>query len=710
MARKRSFKRRERRQRSSSVLKRVGIGVAIAIPLLYFAFTKVFFDPFESSEPAFEELVPRDVDLFVRRQELQSDFAVFPTPALADRLTRSRPWRDLAGTEAWKALSWPAELEALRADVEAQFAQALLDPLADLFGHEVALAGRLPARGAGPAQYALMARISDRAKLAVEMLGFDFALERALPGATRTAVDDPDVPSVDYLRLDVPERGAFFYARVRDLLVAGRDEGLLRDILRQVDGGPDTSLGRSRLWADVPDDGAPPEDHLSLEFLVDGQQLVARSDKAEAPDPAEPGKDALVTALGRLIDVRRVGEVVGRLAVSEGLSLRAHAEIATVTGTGGTGGAGDAGAAGGAGGAAGASGGGAGAGGGLLGAPSFGVRERLTSVAGLLPGDTSALITMNVDLRRLLTTCVEALNPDVQTLLNDTIKGLARYSPTWKVDNLPGLISYLGRTLEDEITIAVRPLDHDVPAGSQPLPLIAIILRVKDLVLWNGLDDAVVRGHKELGLDPKAMFLQEEGVGTRKWLGVSALPMNEFAYIVLDRRTAVITTSNDFLREIVAIYTNSRSSLVTKTDVRGMVESFGDARGNLALWGSAEALARVLDPWADWLAEDETREDWVPVRLRLRTELLATDFKTWQGKEDEMPEADKARLEAELDRRIGAQEAERRGSLVPALAATLRDKLRWLGLLDAVAASLRLSEHDADLHVRATTVLGKRLP
>jgi len=689
MARKRQFKRRERRRRSSSTLKRILIGIAIAVPLLYFAFTKVFFSPFESAEPPFDWLVPRDVDLFARRQSLDSDFTVFPTPLLADRLMRTRGWRELSETAFYKGLTWPRDLEALHGRIQQELAQAPLDPLRDVLGREVSVVGRVPEPGSGEPQFAFMARISNRAKLAVELLAFDAALERAFPGATRTRVEDPDVPGVTWNRLELPETGTVFYARQHDLLVVGRDEALLRDVLRQVRDGPETSLGQSRLWDHLPRDPAAPEEHLSVELMADCRQLVARADPASPSSPSSPqgelGPDALLTTLGKLVDVRLFGEAVARLAVSDGVSLRAHAELTD---------AGDATPR-----------------AGILGGASFVVRERFTELAGLMPADTSALLTMNVELRALLTAIADSLGPDVQQLLNETIKGVARYSPTWKVDNLAGLISYLGRTLENEVSVAIRPLDHEVPVGAQPLPLVAVILHVKDLTMWNGLDEAIVRGHKELGLDSNRMWQQDEGVGQRKWLQVSGLPMQEIAYIVLDRKTAIVATDDDFLREIVSIYTNSRSSLMTRPEVRTMVESFDDARGSVALWGNAEALRHILEPYAAWLAEDRTRVDLVPLRLSLRKELLATGaWSKWQGKEDQMPKEDAAALDAELDRRIEASEKQRREQRVPEAAAAWTDELKWLGLLETAAASLRLGEHDADLQVRATTALGRRLP
>jgi hypothetical protein len=241
MARRKRVKRRQSRRGGRRLLVRAGIGAALAVPVLYFVFTKMFYDPFEDSQPPFPVLVPRDVDFFVRRESLASDIVAFPRPVLLDRIGRTREFRELSATAWWKGLSWPAAFEAALMQGEAATAELPFDPLADLVGREVALVGRLPP-GAEP-ELLLMARISGRAKFGVEALDFGLARSRALPGATLTDEEDPDVPGLTWRRLDLPGEGAVYYARRLDLLVASRSQTLLRDVLRAVQGSREGSLG-----------------------------------------------------------------------------------------------------------------------------------------------------------------------------------------------------------------------------------------------------------------------------------------------------------------------------------------------------------------------------------------------------------------------------------------------------------------------------------
>lgn len=697
--------RRERRKHSSRLLSRLGIALALLLPVLYFAFTKLLFNPFEDSQPKFPVLVPRDVEVFLHRERLDSDIDSFPRPQLYQRLVRTREWKELAQTEWFRSLGWPAQLETTFDEIEKQVAQAPLDPLADLVGQEVAIVGRwdkgagagaaaggaggaiAPSDAGGPAgepalKVAALMRISDWAKLLVSALDFDMVLSRALPGASRTTVEDPDTPGVSWNRLELPGQPPVFYARELDLLVAGQDEPLVRDVLRTVHSASrESSLGLTRLYLEnlaLPQ-STEPDARLSLEVAFDPRPLLPTPTPTDAP--VNPGPDATINLVKRLFDPAILRSAVARVEVDENVSLRVHAELdAELAAARKTG---------------------------LLGTHSFKARERLGEAFDHLPNDVSAVIAVNLELKPLLQAFSASLDPDFLQLLDSTLKDLARYTPGWTVDDLGKLIDYLDKTLTGEITVALRPLDHAIPAGSQPLPLLAFAAQLKDPERWRKLDEVVVRGYRAFGLDKSKMFLQDEGVGVRKWLGLpDGLPIQEVAYIVLDGTTAVITTDREFLREIVAAYANNRQSLGAESSSRAMLDRLGDARANLVGWASVEAVQTMMSPYAEYLAERDTILDFGPLRLERKAVLLQGEFREWLGKDDQMPEEVKAKLNAQLDAAMAALDADRLAQQVPKLAAAWREQRQWLSLFDTAAIALRLGERDADLSVQATTVLG----
>jgi hypothetical protein len=680
--RRRQLKRRERRQRSSK-LTYVLIAVVVLGTLGYFAFTQFFFDPFEGTQDRFEVLVPRDVDLFVHRERLDSDITTFPTPQLYERLSRTRQWSALTATDWWQSLEFPAAVEAFAEEAKASVRDAPLDLMSDLLGAEVALVGRLPGLGQGEAQYALMARLSIQGKVMIEGLDIEDAREKAFPSSTMTTVDDPDVPGLSYRRLDIPGQGAWFYARELDLLVIGRSEVLVRDVLRIVLGNAETSLGLSRLYhGQLPKPRGKPEDRLSLPFLIDVRKVLARTESDE--DLTEESPHALANALSKLVDLTILERMVGRIELDTDLSIRLHADLDDARAENERAG--------------------------LLGSRAFRADERLRDAFALVPADTNLVATFNCDLDALMMTFSESFSDDVLNLLNQSIKDISKYSPTWRVENLrgpSGLIRQLDRALGDEVTIAVRPADHAFSPGAQPLPAMAFFFRVRSLDTWREIDDAVVRGRAALGLDKGDLWQQDEGVGVRKWMKLPAgLPMEEIAWIVLDRETLVVATDLDFSREIVSVYASSLSSLGTRSEARDAVDALGQTAANLALWGSAPRVLELLEPFGEWIAAESTAVDRVAERLTQRNHLISSNYPEYKGREDEMPEALMEQLEARLDNLMSAAEEQRRDQAIPAAAKAWRESRQWLGLFRSVSAALRLGDHDADLVIHADTTLG----
>jgi hypothetical protein len=683
--RRRQLKRRERRQRSNK-LWWVFVVLIVLGTLGYFAFTKIFFDPFEGTQDRFEVLVPHDVDLFVHRRALDSDITTFPTPQLLERLQRTREWRELTATGWWQGLQFPAAVQAFAEQAEETrraMSEARLDPLDDFLGTEVALVGRLPGAGLGEAQYALMARLSAQAKVAIEGLDIDDIREEAFPGSTMTTVPDPTWPGLTYRRLDIPDEGAWFYSRELDLLVIGRSEVLVRDVLQNVLGTNETSLGLSRLYqGNLPPARGDPDERLSIPFMVDVRQVLERTESDE--DLAEESPHAVATALAKLVDLTILERMVGRVELDTELSIKLHADLddrrAETERAG------------------------------LLGSRAFRADERMRDAFALVPADTNMVVTFNCDLDALMMTFTESFSSDLLNLLNRSIKDVSKYSPSWRVENLrgpSGLIRQLDRALGDEVTIAVRPADHAFSPGTQPLPAMAFFFRVRSLDTWREIDDALVRGRAALGLDKDDLWQQDEGVGVRKWMKLPAgFPMEEIAWIVLDRETLVVATDLDFSREIVSVYASSLSSLGTRAEARDSVAALGQTAANLALWGSAPRVLELLEPFGEWIAVESTAVDRVAARLTQRNHLIASNYAEYKGREDEMPEALKEQLEARLDNLMSAAEAQRRDQTIPAAAKTWRESRQWLSLFRSVSAALRLGEHDVDLVIHAGTTLG----
>jgi hypothetical protein len=700
MARKARKRRRHgSRGRSKGLGGRILLIAGLVLALLYFAFTKVLFDPFEGDQPAYQLLVPRDVDLFVRREALASDVVDdegLPVPRIYERLRNTAKWREFQEGTYFTQLTWPDELERLVDEVQPQLRELPLDPVADVLGQEVVLIGR-DLQGSG--QWALMARLSARAKLAVEIFGFDATLESAVPGATRELLRDGEHAEVSYFRVSLPGPGGlalpgvagaadgevYFYARETDLLVVSDDESLIRDVLRFVKGASDSerSVGLSRTYdGHLPRTSADPSAGFSAEFAVAAGTLL--KSWGLTPDTTSRSEDALANILLGLIDTELLEDVVGRLDLGQGsVSLRMHGEIDFGRASTDQGG--------------------------LLGQRDFIVRDRLGETLGLMPTDLSALVTMNVALGRFLTTVSSGFSPDVLRLVNSTLRDVASLTAGRQVDTVPEMIAELSRALGDEITIAMRPLDHEIPEGSQPLPATVLLLPIDDLETWLAVEDSFLRAHALFGVSNDGGMLKlDEGVGERRWLSFVNQPFEEIAYIVLDGEMLALSTDNDLLREVVQIYTGARMSLAGQEKVANLLDAFDQGglqapRGNAAAWVSADSLQVVLEPYAAYAADLATIIDFGVERQSERRKIIQRAYPQFKGADSLPPDVEDA-VNEELDRILDEMEATRRRETIPALAQKWAQEWAWLPLLEQGVLGLRLGDRSMNFELHLETM------
>ncbi len=724
--RRRRAPRRRRQSKGRRWVRWLVIAVVVAVPLLYFAFSILFYDPREPETAPFPELVPRDVDVYLRREGLAHDINTLPKPRLLEQLQRTREWRDMASTTWWKGLEWPGELGAGADELTALAADLPFDLLEDVLGREVVVLGRYGEGEAATRQStALMARITSDAKLAIEALDIELLLQRALPGAVVTELEDPEVPAAQWRRFERPDAEPVFFSRHNDLFVLSADETFLRDVLLAVHGDPERSLGKSRhylegLPAPLPGLRDDPEAaDFSAEVVLDLPSWFEHRRALEAAGPtpgdgdlaaagSDPGRspDFLANLARILFDPYTFKESAARFDVADGdTSIRAHVELAPWAGAEPHG---------------------------LRDTPSFDVPQRLSEMFGLLPSDVTAAVTMNVELRPFLRALVASLDPEVSKLINSTIRDLARDWPAWQVQSLDGLVSYLDRTLGSEITIAVRPLDHEVPEGSQPLPLMAIMVPLRNPQLWEELALAVIMGYRTLGIDPDTMLQQDEGVGTRKWLGLTGLPVDEISFIALDWKAGthmlVVATDDDFLREIVTTYTSIQSGSLmgsgrpALTSLKGMRRWIGElqpdgtvepdkrgqlhgVRSNVALWADSDAMREMFESYGEYVADTETLVDLGVLRIEERRKLIRQLYPQYAPEGAGMPDELSRQLDTRLDGIINGLEDRRLNEQVPALAKAWRDGFAWLDLVRSGVATLNYRSTDADLDVRIETVL-----
>src|SRR5262245_897825 len=99
-------------------LKIVAILALFAVAIAYVAFRVLFFDPFGGTRADLDSLVPADVDLMLRRRDLEKDFDPFPMPRSFKSLRIREEWQSLARSKLYQEYEPKFGVESLYAEAE----------------------------------------------------------------------------------------------------------------------------------------------------------------------------------------------------------------------------------------------------------------------------------------------------------------------------------------------------------------------------------------------------------------------------------------------------------------------------------------------------------------------------------------------------------------------------------------------------------------
>ena len=237
--------------RVRKLLKTTGIVLLVAVVLALLAVAAFLYNPFEGTLADMRDIVPRDVDYFVRKTDLAQDFAEFPEP---------RFWESLAGSGGYRQMrNGPALRSIERAGIDERTIEQLrdglrqlrdgtggfLDLLRDGIGREVVVAGKLEPPRLENAQWLVCTRVTWRAKLALGLARYGFVQERVRQRGTV-------LRSEGGLLIAEPAGGKPVYvARSRDCVMVGNERTLVERSLALADGTlKDEAFGASSDYRD----------------------------------------------------------------------------------------------------------------------------------------------------------------------------------------------------------------------------------------------------------------------------------------------------------------------------------------------------------------------------------------------------------------------------------------------------------------------------
>jgi len=253
--------------RAFRFLKWLGLTVLTLATLLVLFVVAFVWNPFEGDLPFIRDVVPREVDFFLRKRDLAADFK---GPAGRLQLQRGQLpepnfWSDLANSTSWRELSRGPVFTAMRRDLQPQLQQAVdalsglqqasggfLDLARDLVGREVVLAGYFEDRSVKPPQplqqpwWCLYARVGWRLRAAHNVMAWSMVRDRAREQGTEIT-QDGDLIVVRSTQMPAP----IYLARSLDCLMVGNDKRLLQQSLKLAAGAEDEQpFGRAAQYTE----------------------------------------------------------------------------------------------------------------------------------------------------------------------------------------------------------------------------------------------------------------------------------------------------------------------------------------------------------------------------------------------------------------------------------------------------------------------------
>jgi hypothetical protein len=297
------------------------VTITLAVLLvLYMLFVTLFFNPFEARLDDTANIVPSQVDYFVRWKDAGSQFGEFPEPAIWQDFQNSSTYDEVSGSGALMDLGASTGVAGMLAELGKASAYLPVGlSLKDDFMSEIAIAGRGELRLDNRFDGMVLLRGSLKVRAGVSMLGFDFVREKLPEGMQIEDVGD------GIYRLPQFEPFGFqdaYLGRVKDVIIlASRQEflTLAQDLDRS--SGQDSLAKASNFHDNVSAYLGPDENPIELFLRWDkiGPQA------GRWPDPNSTG---LVSKfLGRFFDSQMLRFLAGYLDLDTNLKLRFSGDL-----------------------------------------------------------------------------------------------------------------------------------------------------------------------------------------------------------------------------------------------------------------------------------------------------------------------------------------------------------------------------------------------
>ncbi|QDV08942.1 hypothetical protein Poly30_44980 [Planctomycetes bacterium Poly30] len=655
----------------------------------YFAFSTFFFPLFEGRFKAdVAGLIPRTVDVYLAREDLEAAFDGFPTLAVAEELKDNTALRTYLESPEWQRLNAEKGITKTFEDVKSQLAQLPLgiDLLDIAGGEDLALAANFVGSGIQGTEWAVYARASRYGKLAVSALKHPGLIGLEKQGLS--ASQSGEIITLTGGQLAKP----IHIARILDVIVAGTSLALVQEAVNLEAARSEGSLLLAAPYADSIASVDRNDDKRDIEVQFDLRKMREQCGMTKPwPDPAS--NQFAPAFFGRLLPVAAVRRLLGIIDFDHGLSVDLSGEFSSE----------------------------------LMTAAQERVyrakefdQEEVMDVAGFVADDATLFSYLRGPIATILDMVLASLEPAAAENLNDVIRAIG-YGSTSE------FIQALDSSLYDRVAFVARPNDwgddDDIdangvyvgpPHDDTPVFAWAVIVWMKDEKKLEEIREQIAQRGSKIGIQGRepgsnGYYLKRisGGLQVREFWS-PFIPGTGHIAVLFYGDTMIISNRYAMINELTEnrVQRGSNAPLLKNLPAFQYMLQDSSATANLLTWVNPRTGTDLLLQQAKRGASGkiESSIDYTTKRREEERKVLQTVF---GGKPRSGLTADEAaRLDQQVDQNVRLFRDEVIEANLPRELAAAERMVAYLRGIAAGLTMIKLSPKDFKLSIRVDTPYG----
>lgn len=628
----------------------------------YFAFRTFVFDPLEGSIRSIVSVIPRNVDVFLRKTNLRDDFSTFPEPSFFAELGKSGSWDRFLRSTLYQDLQRTQKIEEKWEELRRQIDALPIDVLGDAIGKELVLVARKPENGTQISDFAAFARVSWKIKAGLGLMRYDWIRSKFAPDLKLQ--DEGD----EIYKLSGGGLSQEVYLwRTKDMLVVGTSIYFPKKAQDLMAASGQDSFGLSAKYGDemqrYTGQGNELESFVRLEDFV-------RKNFGKADWPPIPwGVGGRLAA--EFVNPEAFREALSVTRFSEGIWNRTHFTLDSTPLTDFQKR--------------------------LFDAQPLNTAKEIFERAKGVPAKTFLFATLACDVVDLFRAIERSLDDSQRRLLNDQIRQAGPYR------DLRQFLDDFGPAFRRNLTLMLRRHDFpriadDPPNDGSPDPAWALALSIKSPEKVAEMITYFIRNKHHFGIENLTHFDARGGFrATEFWSQL--IPATGEIAVLPAGDTFYVSNSPKYLKEIlqVSLGSGGAASIANEAGFEASLSEM-NPNSNLFFYLNTRRYEEVLKEQIPFLAQKSFTIDYQGERVRAREKVIREKYSEYRGRA--IPPEIAKRVEEAVDQEIKNLDLAMRGPGVAKIRQELENYAFWLTSFPSIMGNLNTDPNRIDLGLK----------